>query len=596
MPKASCKDVTPEPPRSDTKELKGKCADRTNCDIGPQEPDERADTARDVRVAAAELERKVKIPKHPCNCDEVRYRNQNFFASYTKGLKKINKFGEVDPDAYCALLAALESGKPADFEKIPLGCADGLAHSADPVKQVQHELESRFAPGPMGAQMPPMQRRLTNPQSALAFDLEGTDSHQLAIPPAPSFDSDEEAAEMIELYWQALARDVHFSDYGKEPITQAAIKELNSLGSAFTGPKEGGKVTAQTLFRGFAPGDTVGPYISQFMLLPIPFGARMIDNKVLTVKPGIDYVTNEADWLTVQKGCTPAQTDQIDRRVFIRNGRDIGQYVHIDVLYQAYFEAMVNLLTKPAPSSGGAGIGAPFDDNNPYTAANSKTQDGFGTFGGPHIAALVAEVATRALKAVWYQKWSVHRRLRPEEFGGRVHFDKTGQRSYPLSDLVRNSQAAQEVFKKYKSYFLPQAFPEGSPTHPAYGAGHATVAGACVTLLKAWFKEDTKLSDLGVTPVVADATGNGTMPYPGADKNNLTVAGELNKLAANIALARNFAGVHWRTDYTASARLGEAVTISILEDSGFTYNEDFKGFSLTKFDGTTVTVGKKRKP
>lgn len=494
MPKEKCKDVTPESPRPDTKELSGKCADRTNCDIGPQEPDERADTARDVRVAAAEFERKVKIPKHPCNCDEVRYRNQNFFANFTKGLKKINKFGEVDPDAYCALLAALESGKPNDFEKIPLGCTGAHKHAPGKVKQVEQEHSARFAPGPMGMATPMMQIRLTNPQSGLAFDLEGTDSHQLAIPAAPRFDSDEEAAEMVELYWQALARDVHFSDYGKEPITQAAIKELNSLGSAFTGPKEGGKVTARTLFRGFTPDDLVGPYISQFMLLPIPFGARMVDNRVLTVKRGINYMTNEGDWLTVQKGCMPSQTDQIDRRVFIRNGRDIGQYVHIDVLYQAYFEAMLILLTKPSPSSGGAGIGAPFDDNNPYTMTNSATQEGFGTFGGPHIATLVAEVATRALKAVWYQKWSVHRRLRPEEFGGRVHFDKTGQRSYPLSDLARNSQAAAEVFKKYKTYFLPMAFPEGSPMHPAYGAGHATVAGACVTILKAWFDEDTKYS------------------------------------------------------------------------------------------------------
>lgn len=261
---------------------------------------------------------------------------------------------------------------------------------------MHQEMGSRFAPGPLGAAMPPAQRRLTNPQSALAFDLEGTDSHQLAIPPAPSFDSDEEAAEMIELYRQALARDVHFSDYGKEPITQAAIKELNGLGAAFTGPKEGGKVTAKTLFRGLTPGDLVGPYLSQFMLLPIPYGARMIDNKVLTVQPDIDYMTNEADWLNVQKGCMPSQTDQIEQRRFIRNGRDIGQYVHVDVLYQAYFEAMLILLTKPTPSSGGAGIGAPFDENNPYTATNSKTQEGFGTFGGPHIAALVAEVATRA--------------------------------------------------------------------------------------------------------------------------------------------------------------------------------------------------------
>lgn len=93
MAKGSCKHVRPEPPRPDTAELAEKCADRTNCDIGPQEPDDRADTSRDVRVAAAEFERKVKIPKPPCNCDEVRYCNQNFFANFTKGLKKINRFG-----------------------------------------------------------------------------------------------------------------------------------------------------------------------------------------------------------------------------------------------------------------------------------------------------------------------------------------------------------------------------------------------------------------------------------------------------------------------------------------------------------------------
>ncbi len=33
---------------------------------------------------------------------------------------------------------------------------------------------------------------------------------------------------------------------------------------------------------------------------------------------------------------------------------------------------------------------------------------------------------------------------------------------------------------------LPMAFQEGSPMHPSYGAGHATVAGACVTILKAY--------------------------------------------------------------------------------------------------------------
>ena len=79
-------------------------------------------------------------------------------------------------------------------------------------------------------------------------------------------------------------------------------------------------------------------------------------------------------------------------------------------------------------------------------------------------------------------------------------------------------------------------------------------------------------------------------PYTGGDAQRLTVGGELNKLAANIALGRNFAGIHWRTDYTESLKLGEAVAISILRDQRSTYNEDFGGFTFTKFDGSPIVV------
>jgi len=62
--------------------------------------------------------------------------------------------------------------------------------------------------------------------AGLAFDLEGPDSHACSIPPAPRFDSAEEAGEMVELYWIALARDVPFTDKDK---AMKAIKELFSL-------------------------------------------------------------------------------------------------------------------------------------------------------------------------------------------------------------------------------------------------------------------------------------------------------------------------------------------------------------------------------
>jgi hypothetical protein len=49
-------------------------------------------------------------------------------------------------------------------------------------------------------------------------------------------------------------------------------------------------------------------------------------------------------------------------------------------------------------------------------------------------------------------------------------------------------------------------------------------------------------------------------------------------------------GVHWRSDGIEGIKLGETVAIGILKDLRTTYHEDFGGFSLTKFDGTTLTI------
>jgi hypothetical protein len=139
------------------------------------------------------------------------------------------------------------------------------------------------------------------------------------------------------------------------------------------------------------------------------------------------------------------------------------------------------------------------------------------------------------------------------------------------------------IFDKYGTYLLPQVFPEGCPLHPSYGQGHATVAGACVTILKAWFDESFVIPN----PVQPTPDGLSLVPYSGPP---LTVGGELNKLASNTSQARNMAGVHWRSDADESLKLGEAVAISVLRDQRRIFNENFRGFSLTKFDGTTITV------
>ena len=477
------------------------------------------------------------------NGDEEIYPNK--IGSYSKGLPHQSN-GEVVPSAYSAFVNAINTGNPNDFEQIPMGG----------------------------------DRKLTNPQSGLAFDLEGKDVFSFVQPPPPAFASREEAAEIAENYWMALLRDVPFSEYETNDIANAAAADLNLFGADFKGSKENGQVTPRVLFRGLTPSDKAGPYLSQFFYHPCFFGANEVSQKTITVlgsdSGGQDYMTDFNSWLAVQNGVTPSSGDIYDPTPrYMRNGRDIGQWVHIDVLFQAYFQAFLII----------AGIGAPFDSGNPYH--NSTTQAGFGTFGAPHVAALLCEVSTRALKAVWNQKWFVHRRLRPEVFGERVDRTLHHGANYPVHTEILNSLSTKSRLGGYMSAgnaFLPMAFPEGSPTHPAYGAGHATVAGACVTILKAWFDENFVIQN----PLMPDATGQTLVPYTGGD--TLTVGGELNKIASNVALGRNIAGVHWRSDGTESLLLGEALAISVLKDQKNCYNEIFNGFSLTKFNGTTITV------
>jgi hypothetical protein len=131
------------------------------------------------------------------------------------------------------------------------------------------------------------------------------------------------------------------------------------------------------------------------------------------------------------------------------------------------------------------------------------------------------------------------------------------------------------------------AFPEGSPTHPAYGAGHATVAGACVTVLKALF--DGSVQFIG--PVQPTADGQHLIPYQGMDAHSgkMTVELELNKLAANIAIGRNMAGVHWRSDYTQSMLLGQRVAIDMLYRQSATYPESYC-YLFNSFGGKPLEI------
>ncbi len=445
------------------------------------------------------------------------------------------------------------------------------------------------------------------------------------MPPAPTLDSQELVTEMIEIYSMALLRDVPFAEFETSPKVQTAIERLNnspwikSPNSLNLSPAEKKRLrkpfTPQTVFRGINKGDDVGSYLSQFLLVGnrglgnihnfedgfIEYGSIRVNQRVRFAQPYKDYLTTWEAWIDAQNGADlrglETYCDNPAYR-FMATPRDLATYVHYDALYEAYLNACLTMLA----------LGVKFDKGIPFQDKDFRDkQQGFAQFGGPHILSLVTEVATRALKAVRFQKFNVHRRLRPEVVGGWVNrFSNNDRQNLEviqtladgLGSELLNEVAAHNAQQKDKfsddrgkdndngyenSFLLPMAFPEGSPMHPAYGAGHATVAGACVTILKAFFNTDVEL------PFCYEPKTDGSGLQKVFLAKPLTVEGELNKLAANISIGRNWAGVHYFTDYIESLRLGEQVAIAILQEQKLTYGEDFF-MTLKLFDGGTIRI------
>jgi len=606
----------------------------------------RRQIALETRIDAAEVAAARPHPTHHSNGDERRFRFEDisidndprrgntptYIGNFTKCLPHDADGFLIDPADYDNWVRAIDSGDPRDFRGLRIGpgpfSPDGdfvYVDPNDPNSVPTHAWAHAYLP-----EDEPGIRAWESQGAGLTYDLEGPDSQAVSMPPCPSLDSQELIAEMAEVYWMAVCRDISFADWNGHATIDAArnslkrlwwfradrTEQLNgvtdrlptSLARRRILSEDGiAPVAFEKLFRGVTPGEQVGPYISQFLLIgntgianaqditdgQIAFGAIRVDQRVRAVS-NTNYMQAWDDWLDVQNGADVRGRDNFAAGYrFISRPRDMATYVHYDALYESYLNACLILL----------GMGAPFDRGLPFQRADYKDkQQGFAQFGGPHILTLLTEVATRALKAVRYQKFNVHRRLRPEAVGGWMYQRRNGDATIRerLAVLVNmelayagSSQvgAQLDAINGNDNWLLPMAFPEGSPTHPSYGAGHATVAGACVTLLKAWFDHGWELKSAG-NRIVYQANADGTAltdvsaDYP---DDVLTIEGELNKLAGNISIGRDWAGVHYFTDYYESWRMGEQIALGILEEQRLCYGENFS-LTVPLFDGTTVRI------
>jgi hypothetical protein len=163
-----------------------------------------------------------------------------------------------------------------------------------------------------------------------------------------------------------------------------------------------------------------------------------------------------------------------------------------------------------------------------------------------------------------------------------------------MKSLVIN---ANQVSAGLSNLYLMLQFPEGSPTHPSWCAGHAAVSGACVTVLKAMLDcHESNMSSRKPWPVQAQHALNGTslVNYTESDASQMTIIGELNKLASNVALGRDFAGVHYRCDGDCGVALGEQYAITYLVDLAKELHESqnglFEGWLLEKFNGSRIKI------
>ena len=395
-----------------------------------------------VDILRAKATKLTNCPvKHEDNDDEKDFQNVKFVGSFTKGLPHNDDTGQIlDSEQFRLFRIATHRG---DFFNEPQPNLGRDPTSTPRWRAVRADIPIRG---------------WESPSAGLTFEIHGPDSHSVTMPPAPKIGSDELSLEMAEVYWLALLRDVHFDQFqagSSDPQMANAIAYLNALPSQGDGRRKrrlnsSNQLDAQNIFRGATDGDLIGPYLSQFLLIGSPghennqdnvtngligYGTLKINQKSVPAQSELDHMTTWKVFLDTQDAAdlrgednfkeegSSEENDPFLPKRFITFPRDLATYVHFDALYEAYLNACLILLGFNAPVDPGIG---PLN--------NSVRVTGFALFGGPHILNLVTEVSTRALKAVRYQKFNIHCRLRPEALGGWMEAIRRDPNS-PIRDI-----------------------------------------------------------------------------------------------------------------------------------------------------------------
>jgi len=499
------------------------------------------------------------------NMAEKKYKNYNYNGSFHKSLKHNLRDGRLVSDN--------------DYVKMKNSIIDNDQKLLDSVL-----LD------------PKSSLKLVNPLASWATVLVGIPQCELDVEPPAILSSNAAAADMMEIYGQAIARDVPFIKYD----TDNTISKLLSVGrmndpvllaNLKFSPSHGLPFTSKTIFRGNLAGELVGPRISQLFLLDVPIGSLII-KQLYYVQPSRKYAQQNnfrVEWgvslnetISIQNGnidILPPDTPKNELlKRYIYSGRSLANSVeNKNAPYQLFYQAALILLQLGAQ----ANPGFPKYQNQIGQATN---------FGAAFILTSIADISLYAQKNAFYWKWQHFRNLYPEVFALWINDVKNNlvpnKNNFDLTDLALNNKMLQDIYHinnatlpGANSYTLPLMLRAGSPVHPPYPSIRGEIAGACCTILKIFFKTDQPWLSLpgvingelsGIPNAIVEANKDGTKlkKYSGngANQYEITITDEINKLCSNAITGRDWTGLGYRSDCFAGALIGEQLAIHYMED------------------------------
>jgi hypothetical protein len=219
----------------------------------------------------------------------------------------------------------------------------------------------------------------------------------------------------------------------------------------------------------------------------------------------VDYMASKESWRNVQHGLVPLEELKTGSNMrSIKTLRDAAAYVHDDDPLAPFI-----LLAKKILSEGFM-VDAP---DNMKDVSGFGRLGNFAVYGAPFVFGVLGEVLRVTGNISFYHKWTEWY-PRPEE-------------AAPFYDMG----------------YLPMAYPEGSPMHPARNAMHSAAALALAYALIRLFQ----------------SSSDHALAYSGESIRDTALL-----LADNVGYFRIHGGVHYASDHTSFIPVAEAIAESVV--------------------------------